>query len=572
MYIIMVEAPSNVVLTPVGATSFDVTWDRPGDDDMISYKFEVYVREVGKPKYKMVYSTRDYEELEFRVHDLTEGTEYECYVQSFGMYPGDCSPVFKIVTLAGAPRRAPQQLTVIESTTSEILLQWCPPAVSDPDNPDSDPTIDGYKLFYDIEGSGDEFTEIQLPVNVYTTRLTSISHGSVMRIQILAFNSVGDGPESPILRHKMVDKSNEKVVPISTKQLTALALKMSMKEKGKKKKPTAPPPDPKQSGSPEKRPLKLMPSTPGDRPISQMIPDSSTDPVYSLAADVGLGRGESDIDSPGKLSDIAESPSPGPSPTSLRAPSNNNSSSKKPPRVVVPKLNIDEGDDDGVDDGSGLKLLRRQRGSRRAKSRIDRNSWLLLSRSQTIRGKKGAVRKTKDRWLENEKEDKKEITSLEREIQNEREAGQVVLYVTTISTIRDTYSQCQAILKILYNMRIKVLVKDVSMDKAYMNELQERLPRSSVPQLFVKGESVGDYNEVFKMNERGELTLILEGCAMRPMQDCPCCAGTGFMLCTWCRGTKKSTPVSSEFEKDYRKTALKCTVCNENGLERCREC
>ena len=44
-----VEAPENVTLTPVGATSFDVSWVRPGGahlDIEISYSFAVFVREV----------------------------------------------------------------------------------------------------------------------------------------------------------------------------------------------------------------------------------------------------------------------------------------------------------------------------------------------------------------------------------------------------------------------------------------------------------------------------------------------------------------------------------------------
>lgn len=42
------------------------------------------------------------------------------------------------------------------------------------------------------------------------------------------------------------------------------------------------------------------------------------------------------------------------------------------------------------------------------------------------------------------------------------------------------------------------------------------------------------------------------------------------MLCRWCLGSKKS--VVNEFAEDPSKKALKCTVCNENGLERCEDC
>jgi hypothetical protein len=74
------------------------------------------------------------------------------------------------------------------------------------------------------------------------------------------------------------------------------------------------------------------------------------------------------------------------------------------------------------------------------------------------------------------------------------------------------------------------------------------------------------------MNERGELLKVLSTFVEKSMVDCKDCGGTGFVVCGWCGGSKRSTPIAGAFEKAGGKFALKCTVCNENALERCQNC
>lgn len=442
-----------------------------------------------------------------------------------------------------------------------MTLQWCPPALSDDSNAGPDPAITGYKLFYDLEGSGDEFVEVELPADTCSTKIEGLSPDGVYRIQVLAFNDAADGPESPILRFKL-GESRESPSKLS------------------------------EGGAPESISKREGPTA---------APKGSDIASRKLVAGVGtLYTAPEAL----KQADAAVPPPAGPTPAATTQ-----AEPPAPPRVSLggttvfvsvtdedaPTVNrrtskdfhfgvktggsklypgaTDETDVDAFVELETLQVRARPRGSRhRPKSSVDRNSWLLVSRSESIRGKKNAVRKTKQRFVELKENAEKEANATERAIQEERDLGQVVIYTTTISTVRETYSDCQNLMKILYNRRIKVHVKDISMDKTYATELAERNPGSYVPQLYVKGELLGGHNDVFKMNERGELTLALEGCEQRPMEDCNMCAGTGFMLCTWCGGSMQSTPVSSKFEKDHRKTTLKCTVCNENGLERCREC
>jgi hypothetical protein len=69
----------------------------------------------------------------------------------------------------------------------------------------------------------------------------------------------------------------------------------------------------------------------------------------------------------------------------------------------------------------------------------DRVSYVMISRSRTIRGKKGGVRKAKGAMTAAAAETTKEVTPLERTIREEKEKSRLVLYMTTVGTVRQTY-------------------------------------------------------------------------------------------------------------------------------------
>ena len=52
------------------------------------------------------------------------------------------------------------------------------------------------------------------------------------------------------------------------------------------------------------------------------------------------------------------------------------------------------------------------------------------------------------------------------------------------------------------------------------------------------------------------------------MNNCPLCNGYKLVPCQKCRGSKNS--IANDFTTTFR--ALRCTNCNENGLEPCPEC
>lgn len=64
-------------------------------------------------------------------------------------------------------------------------------------------------------------------------------------------------------------------------------------------------------------------------------------------------------------------------------------------------------------------------------------------------------------------------------------------------------------------------------------------------------------------------------CFLSPYQrvqhphECPSCGGFGFLPCSVCHGSKMSV-FRNCFTDAFK--ALKCTACNENGLQRCKNC
>lgn len=75
----------------------------------------------------------------------------------------------------------------------------------------------------------------------------------------------------------------------------------------------------------------------------------------------------------------------------------------------------------------------------------------------------------------------------------EKEAGKVVLYTTTMGIVRDTYQRCLQVRKILRTHLVKFVERDVFMSREVQKEIRERLGTDaiSVPQLFVEGNLIG---------------------------------------------------------------------------------
>eukprot|EP00042_Codosiga_hollandica_P030956 m.183800 g.183800 ORF g.183800 m.183800 type:complete len:356 (+) comp53507_c1_seq1:130-1197(+) len=204
---------------------------------------------------------------------------------------------------------------------------------------------------------------------------------------------------------------------------------------------------------------------------------------------------------------------------------------------------------------------------------------VLVSRRGTVVGEVGGVAARRKAFLKQQsKAASTTVKSLAEQLEEaealagEQSGGKLVVYLTTVQAVKDTYQACQDIVKILQRARVSFEVRDISMDARFNKELIARLSeRARVPQVFLNGKYVGDYELVYEMNEGGVFQQILQHLpklAQFQESECADCGGRGFYTCTWCGGSKKS--ISNRFGRSI--ISLKCTACNENGLMRCSTC
>eukprot|EP00045_Choanoeca_perplexa_P004049 m.35150 g.35150 ORF g.35150 m.35150 type:complete len:539 (-) comp12370_c0_seq1:1077-2693(-) len=149
--------------------------------------------------------------------------------------------------------------------------------------------------------------------------------------------------------------------------------------------------------------------------------------------------------------------------------------------------------------------------------------------------------------------------------------GKLVLYTTSGTTVRATYAACQMVLRLLQGHRCKYEERDVMLSRAFASEVKERCPATeTLPQLFLNGKRIGGAETIEHMNENGSLPMVLKKVPKYQTGEGPCdtCAGRFFIPCEWCGGDRKS--VMSRFGTELVK--LKCTVCNEQGLQKCPVC
>jgi hypothetical protein len=77
-------------------------------------------------------------------------------------------------------------------------------------------------------------------------------------------------------------------------------------------------------------------------------------------------------------------------------------------------------------------------------------SCIVMARSQTIRGKRGGVKKQLNQMQKNIEADSAEITPLMTQVQLEKDHSKLVLYLTTVGTVRQTKLDCEKLKQMLY--------------------------------------------------------------------------------------------------------------------------
>uniref|UniRef100_A0A3B3ZM01 Glutaredoxin domain-containing protein n=1 Tax=Periophthalmus magnuspinnatus TaxID=409849 RepID=A0A3B3ZM01_9GOBI len=139
---------------------------------------------------------------------------------------------------------------------------------------------------------------------------------------------------------------------------------------------------------------------------------------------------------------------------------------------------------------------------------------------------------------------------------------------------KTTFERCELVRKIFSNHRVRFVEKNIALDSDFGKELEERCKRvgepPSLPVVFIDGHYLGGAEKILGMNESGELQDLLTKIErVQQPQTCQMCGGFAFVPCPTCHGSKMSV-FRNCFTDSFK--ALKCTSCNENGLQACRSC
>ncbi|KAK4788217.1 hypothetical protein SAY86_019536 [Trapa natans] len=136
----------------------------------------------------------------------------------------------------------------------------------------------------------------------------------------------------------------------------------------------------------------------------------------------------------------------------------------------------------------------------------------------------------------------------------------IIVYYTSLRIVRPTFEACRTVQSILRGFRVRIDERDLSMDPAFLAELQGLFgdAKLTLPRVFIGGRYIGGAEEISHLNEIGELKKLVEGLPKEESAVCDACGGHRFVLCASCNGSHKLHGEKSEF-KD-------CTACNENGL------
>ncbi|XP_022783215.1 titin-like isoform X2 [Stylophora pistillata] len=191
------EAPTNFTLTASSSTSITVGWQLPPKDSRngVITGFKLFYKNKGSilaPTCLTIYNGTTRTRVAAK---LDEYTEYEFQVSAFtSVGDGPKSSVEVERTMEDVPSGYPSNFTVAASSSTSITTFWqLPPTYS------RNGIIVGFKLFYKRKRSGGSATMITINNGTTDTKnITGLVKYTEYEFQMLAFTSVGDGPNSSV--------------------------------------------------------------------------------------------------------------------------------------------------------------------------------------------------------------------------------------------------------------------------------------------------------------------------------------------------------------------------------------
>ncbi|XP_068719916.1 protein sidekick-2-like isoform X2 [Montipora capricornis] len=187
------------MVTASNSTSITASWELPPADSRngIITGFKLFYRQKHSGNQSKLLNISNASIRAETVRELMKFTEYEFQLLAYtSVGDGPNSSVQFAKTMEDAPSKPPSGFIVNARTSSSVTASWqLPPADS------RNGIIRGFKLFINRKESGDkpdvQFIDVS-KTSVYTKTVTGLQESTEYELQVLAYTSAGDGPQSSV--------------------------------------------------------------------------------------------------------------------------------------------------------------------------------------------------------------------------------------------------------------------------------------------------------------------------------------------------------------------------------------
>ncbi|XP_068676800.1 uncharacterized protein [Montipora foliosa] len=193
------NAPTGFMVTASTSTSVTASWQLPPADfrNGIITGFKLFYRQKRPDNQPKLLNISNASIRAETVRELMKFTEYEFQLLAYtSVGDGPNSSVQFVKTMEDAPSKPPSGFMVTASSSTSVTASWqLPPEDS------RNGIIRGFKLFINRKGSGDkpdvQFIDVS-NASLYTKTVTGLQGSTEYELQVLAYTSAGDGPQSSV--------------------------------------------------------------------------------------------------------------------------------------------------------------------------------------------------------------------------------------------------------------------------------------------------------------------------------------------------------------------------------------